>query len=365
MSLARALPLSLVSLLALACDPASVPDDASAPDASIAPDAFSVGVAEVHWEPVPLDDAMPALWGWSAAPLGDGRTVILGGAVGAFATETLGEALVIEPGAGSTLSVRTIARPSVAPSGRWCTCATFDAARGRVLFAGGRNEGASGGIAGSTWELDPTEGSFRELVDAPTPPGVIGCALAYSAQRRATYWFGGASASVVSGRTFRLDADGTSWIELDATGPTPRYDAHFEALDDRRLLLFGGSYGSRGAAFYADVWIFDSETETWTEIPVEGATPPGRRTPWVRLTPGGGGFYAGFGYDGAMLPLGDLHHFDLERAAWTEVTGLDPMPGARGFAPAVEGPAGSIGILLPGLGDGVVVRDAYVLRPND
>jgi hypothetical protein len=39
---------------------------------------------------------------------------------------------------------------------------------------------------------------------------VIGCALAYAARRRATYCFGGASASVVSGRTYLLDADGTT-----------------------------------------------------------------------------------------------------------------------------------------------------------
>jgi N-acetylneuraminic acid mutarotase len=101
---------------------------------------------------------------------------------------------------------------------------------------------------------------------------VIGYALAYAARRRATYCFGGASTSVVSGRTYLLDADGTTWVELDAMGPTPRYDAQLEALDERRLLLFGGSWGSRLAAFYADVWVFDSETETWTAIPVEGTT---------------------------------------------------------------------------------------------
>jgi hypothetical protein len=92
-------------------------------------------------------------------------------------------------------------------------------------------------------------------------------------------------------------------------------------------LLFAGSYGARGAAFYSDVWLFDTTTETWSEIVVDGATPPGRRTPWVSAIEDAEGslrgFYAGFGYDGGMRPRGDLHYFDVASASWTELT-LDP-----------------------------------------
>ncbi len=366
----HALAASACALTLLACDPTPATDDASMHDASVATDApmddaaIVLGPADVHWESVSLDEAMPNVWGWSAASLGDGRTVVLGGAIGPSAFSVLDRVLVLAPETAGSLLITALERPLVAPAPRWCTCATFDAARGRVLFAGGRNESALEGRVGATWEPDPTDGSFRELTDTPTPPGVIGCALAHSAQRRATYWFGGASSTVVSGTMYRLDEDGTSWVELAATGPTPRYDAHLEALDERRLLLFGGSYGARGAAFYSDVWIFDTESETWSEVEVDGATPPGRRTPWLRITDDRSGFYAGFGYDGAMLPLGDLHHFDLGDATWTEISVPEPIPAARGFSPAVEGPAGSIGLLLPGLGRSVTVRDAFVLRAN-
>jgi hypothetical protein len=367
----HALAASACALTLLACDPSPVTDDASMHDAAVAPDApmddaaIVLGPTDVHWERVSLDEAMPNVWGWSAASLGDGRTVVLGGAIGASAGTVLDRVLVLEPAADASLAITALDRPALAPAPRWCTCASFDAARGRVLFAGGRNESALEGLVGSTWELDPSDGSFRELTETPTPPGVIGCALAHATARRATYWFGGASATVVSGTTYRLDEGATTWVELDATGPTPRYDAHFEPLDDRRLLLFGGSYGARGAAFYSDVWIFDTETESWTEVMIDGATPPGRRTPWVRLTEDGRGFYAGFGYDGSMQPLGDLHHLDLERAQWTEIAVPEPIPAARGFSPAVEGPPGTIGLLLPGLGRNATVRDAFLLRTND
>ena len=361
-----------IALALAGCGSPATTDDASVTDAPLTTDAptaedaaLARGPTDVHWESVALDDAMPDVWGWSAAGLPDGRTALLGGAIGASAGAALSRVLVLAPSADGTLVTEPLARPELAPSPRWCTCATFDAARDRVLFAGGRNASALGGIAGATWELDVSSGAFRELTETPTPPGVIGCALAYSAERRATYWFGGASESVVSGSIHRLDADGSAWVELPATGPTPRYDPHFEALDGRWLLLFGGSYGARGAAFYSDVWVFDTQTETWSEIEVDGATPPGRRAPWVRFSESRTGFYAGFGYDGSMRPLGDLHYFDLDAAVWSEIAVPEPIPAARGVSPAVEGPAGSIGLLLPGLGGGATVRDAFVLRTNE
>jgi hypothetical protein len=349
-----------ISLGLCACDPVVDPSlDASVAADAAASDAPAPDPGAVRWEAVDLPEAFPGGWGWSSAELDDGRTLVLGGAIGVDADAVLDRVLVIEP--GETLAVRELAVSGDGPAPRWCACATYDAARGRVLFAGGRNLDALGGIAGTTWELDPETGGYRELAATPTPAGVIGCALAHAPARRATYWFGGASSATISGAMYRLHADGDTWVEVEAPGPTPRYDAELVALDERRLLLFGGSYGSSGAAFYSDVWIFDTETESWSEVEVGGASPPGRRTPWLRLDDDGSGLYAGFGYDGRGAPLGDLHHFDLESASWLEIAVPEPVPAARGFSRAARGPEGSIGLLLPGLGRGAVVRDAYVL----
>ncbi len=360
---------ALLFTLASACttegaqpDAAQASDASVTSDAPVAPDAGGASPTAVHWEPIELGEAMANVWGWSPVALPDGRALVLGGAIGADATGVSEEVLVLAPAA--SVDVSLLPTSGAPPAPRWCGCATWDDTRQRVIAAGGRNLDALGGIAGNTWELDPATGAWHELASTPTPAGVIGCALAHSSTRRATYWFGGASRSVVSDRMYRLDAEGTTWVELDAMGPTQRYDAHLEPIGDgAQLLLFAGSYGSEGAAFYSDVWLFDTETESWSEITVEGATPPGRRTPWVRAVEAEGallGFYAGFGYDGAAQPLGDLHYFDAATAAWTEIA-LDPAPRARGFAAAVPGPSGSLGMLLPGLGDARTVRDAFVL----
>ena len=347
----------LLALLLVACDTTPVavdaPVDAGLPDAPAPFDPLAV-----HWEARTVPALANPIWGHAAATLPDGRALVFGGAIGDGSAAS-DEALLVDA-SGGDIVLTPIA--GTGPSERWCGCATYDGARDRVLIAGGRNGANLGGIPGDTWTLDVASGTYAELAGASTPSSVIGCALAYSETARATYWFGGASATGVSAVMHRLDADGTAWVALPATGPTPRYDAHLEAIDGgRALLLFAGSYGSAGAAFYSDVWRFDVATETWTEVTVEGSTPPGRRAPWVRMANGERGFYAGFGYDGAMAPLGDLHYFDLTTASWIPVAPAGEVPPARGFSPALEGPEGSVGILFMGLSSSSGIADAYVL----
>lgn len=360
----RALLFALARLFALAlagCEAAptalDAPLDAGTPDA---PAPFDPRRA--HWEArvVPAE-ALP-LWGHAAAVLPDGTSLVFGGAIG-DASSASDDALIVDA-SSSGLTVTALPSPTPRPVDRWCGCAAYDGARERVIVAGGRNLGALGGLPGDTWLVDPSSGDVAELPASGAPASVIGCALAYSASRRATYWFGGASAGGVSQAMWRLDEDAGTWAAVAATGPTPRYDAHLEAIDDgRTLLLFAGSYGSSGAAFYSDVWRFDTASETWSEVVVEGDMPPGRRTPWVRLANGERGFYAGFGYDGSMSALGDLFYFDLETRTWTAVP-LDPAPPARGFSPALAAP-GAAGLLYMGLSSATsAIADAWVLVPD-
>jgi hypothetical protein len=342
-----------------ACDgapgPLDAPADAGTPDAPAPFDPL-----RVHWEEREVPADALALWGHAAALLPDGTSLVFGGAIGDGSAAS-DDALIVD--ASSGLTVTTLPAPTPRPVERWCGCATYDGARERVIVAGGRNGAALEGVPSDTWLLDPGTGDVTELTGAGAPASVIGCALAYSEARRATYWFGGASGRGVSQATWRLDETAGTWAMVAGTGPTPRYDAHLEAIDGgRTLLLFAGSYGSAGAAFYSDVWRFDTETETWSEVVVEGDVPPGRRAPWVRLANGERGFYAGFGYDGMMRPLGDLFYFDLASATWTPVP-LDPLPTARGFSPALSA-GGAVGLLYMGLGSSSAVGDAWVLAPD-
>jgi hypothetical protein len=74
--------------------------------------------------------------------------LVLGGAIRADADGVSSEVLAID--AATVAEVTTLPTSGAAPAPRWCGCATYDSARARVLFAGGRNLGAFEGIVGAT-----------------------------------------------------------------------------------------------------------------------------------------------------------------------------------------------------------------------
>lgn len=298
------------------------------------------------------------LWGYFVARIDDTEAIVLGGT---------------DAGTASNLVYDTAWRVRIGPEGlratrlsttgpppRYCGCATYDAARERVIVYGGRDLSAPAGPPG-TWELDPSTEIWTEVAGADQNPSTLGCAMAYLPSAGATYMFGGASTAGPSALTYRYDPDGGGWIELDASGPLARYDGGlFVAPDGEALLLFAGSYAARGAGFYADLWRFDATEETWTEIAMpEG--PPGRRTPWVVPDPARNGLYVGFGYDPDMRPMVDLWYADLDASSWTaiEVPFEGPLP--RGFARALPGGEGALGTVMGGYGAMRPVEESWRL----
>jgi hypothetical protein len=363
---ASALVIAFFSLLG--CNPgATPPPDAGAELDAGADAGASFDPRAVRWETIELGDPSPdPSWGAMTADLGDGTAVLIGGTNvgGAGGGRVYDGAFRIDARGATVIATEIVPASAEAPGPRYCGCATWDAARARVIVVGGRD--LSGPfLAGETWALDPESGAWTMLADAAsTPPGVIGCAMAHSASRGATYLFGGGGSAGYTDSTWRLDPGSDAWIEVTIAGevPSARYDPVMLPIDGgARLALFAGSFGSTGGAFFADVWTFDVATETWTALLAEGVEPPGRRLPWMRLDPTGAGFYAGMGFDGAMEPIDDLWHFDLATRTWTAIE-LAIDPGARGFAAALPAGDDAIGALLDGLGPDGTAPGAFRLR---
>jgi hypothetical protein len=157
-----------------------------------------------------------------------------------------------------------------------------------------------------------------------------------------------------------------------ATGPRARYDHALRAIDGgRALVLFGGARSATGASnFFSDLWRFDTVTEQWAQVLIEGASPPGRRTPWMVPGADGSHLIMGLGVHGLQTSetFGDLWRLDLARSQWTELTaeavpvdGGEPPP-PRGFTQGLPGPRGSLGLMLGGYDGSGPVDDAWVLR---
>lgn len=344
---------------------AATADVASAETAIAAPDteasdvpaadtaqAETAQVTSYDWESLPAAAGAPiARWGFVTADLGDGRALLFGGTT--FNSVGQGGVLAdtwLVDVRGATPEFNALA-PAKSPPPRYCGCAAWDPERKVMLAVGGRDAQVK---PSATWSYDLDGNTWTEVPVPVSPPGAVGCAMAWSPDRRALFLFGGGGAGGFDDRTWRFDAKALAWVELAAKGPSPRYDSvlrHVAA--GQPMVLFAGSKGASGKGnFYNDVWRFDPMAQTWTQTQVSGTTPPGRRTPWLLVEPNGAGFIMGFGVMG-ILPdqaLDDLWRFDFAKAAWQVIdeAGDEMGPEPRGYVQALPGTKGSVGLLVGG-----------------
>ncbi|EFJ44314.1 kelch repeat protein [Volvox carteri f. nagariensis] len=125
--------------------------------------------------------------------------------------------------------------------------------------------------------------------------------------------------------------DGT-WRVLDAIGepPSPRV-AHSAAAIGNTLYIFGGRSGlDMGEGASNDLYAFDLETSTWSQLQPKGDLPPKRS--YHTMTAVGTKLYV-FGGCGEEGRLNDLHEYDVTTETW--------RPLAKPPAEAVPGRGGS------------------------
>jgi hypothetical protein len=375
--------LVLASLSLVACGDASpvvAAADASTPtDAPVVIDVpVAVDVPVVvdapapvvpHWASLPVTDGPTGRWGVMVAERGDGTAWLYGGTtLTAAGRGAVSHDIWRYDGRGDAPAFELLSVTGNPPP-RYCGCLAYDPMGDRILMVGGRTPDVS---APETWTLDLGTLVWTRAVTTGSPPGTIGCAMAWSASRNAMYLVGGASETGVNGRTWRFDPSGPGWQEVMATGPRARYDHALRALDGgRSLVLFGGARSATGATnFFNDLWRFDTSTEQWTQVMVDGPSPAGRRTPWMVVEADGAHLLMGLGVHGLQVSetFNDLWRLDLGASRWTELTadaaptdGSEGPP-ARGFTQGLPGPRGSLGLLLGGFDGRAPVDDAWVLR---
>jgi hypothetical protein len=321
-----------------------------------------------RWEELSLPpDSGLSRWGFMVADRGDGTSVLFGGTtLDAFADGgSFDDTWLVD--ARGELPAFTRLEASGGPGPRYCGCAAFDRGKGRVVVVGGRNLEM---LAPETWILDMRTNAWT-LLEVETPPGVLACAMAYAAERDALYLFGGLGGmdgeEEVDGGTYRFDPDVPAWTKLPVSGPSARFSAILtDVAPGEPLLLFGGTPRTFGVHYLADVWRFDTATETWSETEVAGTSPPGRREGWLRAEPDGRGFLVGMGTAGVAPNdvLSDLWRFDFATRTFTDLTpAASPLP--RGFSLYIPAAAGQAGLLLGGFDNLRLVPGLHRLLPPE
>jgi hypothetical protein len=224
---------------------------------------------------------------------------------------------------------------------------------------------------GETWTY-LTESNAWFLAD-PTgnPEPRVGQAVAYDDESGVLVMFGGATgpgrfcgavrrcATQPLGETWWFFPDTGIWNQAPGShGPSPRFGAAaaYDAQSDR-IVLFGGSRvleDSGAAQLHDDTWVYDFDTDTWSQMSPETAPAP-RAYAAATYDPqldrvlllGGSGVDADI--DGAMWA------YDLESDTWSEVAPPEGAPSPLWDATLVY--AGVIGRSVLIGGEGPIERE--------
>jgi hypothetical protein len=313
-----------------------------------------------------VQSALTPVWGGFVAE-GGARPLRVGGVAGTGGP-------VIDSAEGPAERGDTIASDDLVllDGPRYCGCGFVDQGRNELVVIGGRDGRFRDVETAVVISLD--DGTVTPIDDVGPAAFPVGCVAFFLPSLQTGYVFSGLSSNQRAFGTglFRWDGEARRFSLVDGvTGPAPRYDAavHVESQGTSALVASGMGLGlGGGSVFFRDVWRFDGETVSWSEVPTT-QPPPGRRFAWSALGPDDDTFVFGFGSDsptGESL-LGDLWRLSLRSGIWqrldddASVFDQETLLPPRAFASRLPGLTGTAGLLSGGMQAGELAQDAYVL----
>ncbi|MCP4583387.1 MAG: hypothetical protein GY839_17400, partial [candidate division Zixibacteria bacterium] len=242
--------------------------------------------------------------------------------------------------------------------------AIYDPVNNSMIFFGGVYN--SGAITDDVWILDlGTLVWTQQIADTETwPIPRFNCYGVYSQNTNEMVVFGGRNLSSRLDDLWALDLTTYTWRQIPylPLWPSPREGAPMVMIGPDDFLMFGGY--DPAVSHYNDIWTFDLALNQWTEYDPPDPLPEGRRrcslaydTVNNRVLIHGG---TPLDYLGAFE---DLWQFDLNTDSYTELTPTGDIPAGRGYHSIVESFGGhKIAIFAGGdYGPGDIFNDTYFL----
>ena len=232
------------------------------------------------------------------------------------------------------------------PTTRGEVSGVWDAPRGRMVVFGG-DEGMPENcipkpeFLSETWAFHTDCNNFEELaVDGPAPPARTRHATALDAERGRMIVHGGRWRAADSGNyslfddLWSFDLETNSWTELpSADGPRARV-AHSMVVSGDHLLVYGGNATGSATTYapMADVWSYDLNDRAWTRL--DDDAPAGNRHFQATAISEDGAkmFVYGGGDENAYTGpfLGDLWAYRIDSGTWSQLhDGTGNAPQAR------------------------------------
>jgi N-acetylneuraminic acid mutarotase len=167
------------------------------------------------------------------------------------------------------------AAPAVAPSARFVHRMAYDAKSDRTILFGGHDGGV---LLSETWAYDVESNLWEELSPASAPHARVDHSMTYDWESDRVIFFGGQNESYTlqNNDTWAYDYDTDTWQEMSPTiAPSLRtLTAMVYDNESDTVVLFGG-YGPSVLVPLEDTWLYDFNSDTWTQA--TPATHPSQR----------------------------------------------------------------------------------------
>jgi len=216
------------------------------------------------------------------------------------------------------------------PAARWGHVAVWDPRRSRMIVYGGSNWRRR---FDDTWAFTLATRSWERLDTGPGPTARYTAAAVIDAARDRMIVAGGDD-GVPTADVWALDLATLRWSRLPE-GPDARFDA-MAATDGRRAWFFAGL---RSLYFEEldDLWELDLATDRWSALPNQGTRPPA--TSNSALAYHRGALYT-FGGHATLGPTPGAFRYDLATQRWSQRSEQGTAGAITHFAYAMDDACG-------------------------
>jgi N-acetylneuraminic acid mutarotase len=159
-------------------------------------------------------------------------------------------------------------KPSTSPPGTNYQALAYDSKADRVLMYGGSDN--NGKFLFSVWAYNFNTNTWQEMLpgEQPSPESREYPVMVYDAESDRTILFGGDYDYIKEGEIWTYAYSTNTWARFDSSlGPGDRSRhgmAYSSAVD--RVILFGGQVDNTQFNYTNEIWTYDINTNTWTNM---------------------------------------------------------------------------------------------------
>ena len=150
-------------------------------------------------------------------------------------------------------------QPTSNPEGQNYQCMAYDPKSDRIVNWGGEIP--------YLWTYDYNTDSWKQQIPSEArPTGSDYCGLAYDDKAELFIYYGGSDLG--SNETWTYELASNTWQKLEPPqnpGVLSRHTLVYDPVADRTI-LFGGQLGGAQYSYSEEIWVFDLNTNIWTNI---------------------------------------------------------------------------------------------------